>query len=238
MSTLPPNWMQSLQAGVQRMIDPNSSKTFRPRRQAKAISRLDRLNTLAQRTLGTGNLQEAVTLPPGEDLNEWLAVKTLDLFNEVNLVYGFVSDFCTTTSCPVMCAALPDGSICHYAWADEQIKTPIQLPACEYVSHLFSWVQRLLDDESIFPTKPDAQFPSNFRQTISLIFRRLFRVYAHTYHNHYERMVALSFLPHLNTCFKHFMYFVFEFNLIKVEELAPLQQLIDKLFQEDKRKHK
>eukprot|EP00967_Tisochrysis_lutea_P150105 scaffold289768_cov30-Tisochrysis_lutea.AAC.1 len=94
MSTLPPNWMQSLQAGVQRMIDPNSSKTFRPRRQAKAISRLDRLNTLAQRTLGTGNLQEAVTLPPGEDLNEWLAVKTLDLFNEVNLVYGFVSDFC------------------------------------------------------------------------------------------------------------------------------------------------
>jgi hypothetical protein len=66
-------------------------------------------------------------------------------------------------------------------------------------------VQRLLDDESTFPTRPNVPFPPNFRQTVSQIFRRLFRVYAHTYHNHYERMVALSFLPHLNTCFKHFM---------------------------------
>lgn len=66
-------------------------------------------------------------------------------------------------------------------------------------------VQRLLDDESAFPTRPDAPFPPDFRQTVSQIFRRLFRVYAHTYHNHYERMVGLAFLPHLNTCFKHFM---------------------------------
>jgi MOB kinase activator 1 len=100
MTTLPPNWMQSLQAGVQRIIDPNSAKTFRPRRQVMAGSRLDRLNTLAQRTLGTGNLREAVTLPPGEDLNEWLAVKTVDLFNEVNLVYGFVGDYCAPLGDP------------------------------------------------------------------------------------------------------------------------------------------
>lgn len=40
--------------------------------------------------------------------------------------------------------------------------------------------------------------------------------------------------PHLNTCFKHYMYFVYEFNLIpKREELAPLQELIDKLLERD-----
>jgi len=27
-------------------------------------------------TLGSGNLREAVKLPPGEDLNEWLAVNS------------------------------------------------------------------------------------------------------------------------------------------------------------------
>lgn len=31
----------------------------------------------AQATLGTGNLHEAVTLPAGEDCNEWLAVNTV-----------------------------------------------------------------------------------------------------------------------------------------------------------------
>ena len=37
-------------------------------------------------------------------------------------------------------------------------------------------------------------------------------------------MTELGAEPHLNTCFKHYMYFVYEFNLIpKKEELAPLQ---------------
>ena len=42
---------------------------------------------------------------------------------------------------------------------------------------------------------------------------------------------------HLNTCFKHFFYFVLEFDLIQKEELRPLQELIDKLIEEDEVKH-
>lgn len=30
-------------------------------------------------TLGSGNLREAVKLPPGEDINEWLAVNSKSL---------------------------------------------------------------------------------------------------------------------------------------------------------------
>jgi hypothetical protein len=37
----------------------------------------DRVPPCAQATLGTGNLHEAVTLPAGEDGNEWLAVNTV-----------------------------------------------------------------------------------------------------------------------------------------------------------------
>lgn len=39
---------------------------------------------IAQMTLGSGNLQLAVELPAGEDLNEWLAVNTIDFYNESN----------------------------------------------------------------------------------------------------------------------------------------------------------
>lgn len=31
-------------------------------------------------TLGSGNIMEAVKLPPGEDLKEWLAVNTVDFY--------------------------------------------------------------------------------------------------------------------------------------------------------------
>ena len=31
----------------------------------------------------------------GEDENEWLAVNTVDFFNEINLLYGVIAEFCT-----------------------------------------------------------------------------------------------------------------------------------------------
>ena len=57
------------------------------------------------------------------------------------------------------------------------------------------------------------------------IFKRLFRVYAHMYHSHIEKIIALGAEPHLNTCFKHFMYFVLEFSLVERKELEPLAEI-------------
>jgi len=85
-----------------------------------------------------------------------------------------------------------------------------------------------------FPTQIGVPFPTDFQESVRNIFRRLFRIYAHIYYCHFERMSALGAEPHLNTCFKHYMYFVYEFDLIpKKEELAPLQELIDKLMERD-----
>jgi MOB kinase activator 1 len=40
-------------------------------------------------------LHEAVKLPPGEDLMEWIAVNTVDFFNQINMLYGTLTEFCT-----------------------------------------------------------------------------------------------------------------------------------------------
>ena len=55
-------------------------------------------------TLGQGNIKEAVRLPPGEDLNEWLAVNTVDFYNAVSILYSTLEEFCTSKSCPAMTA--------------------------------------------------------------------------------------------------------------------------------------
>jgi len=39
---------------------------------------------------------------------------------------------------------------------------------------------------------------------------------------------------HLNTCFKHFIYFVHEFKLVDPKELQPLRDLIDSLMGKEK----
>jgi hypothetical protein len=39
-------------------------------------------------TLGSGNMSLAVELPHGEELNEWLAVNTIEFYNEISILYG------------------------------------------------------------------------------------------------------------------------------------------------------
>ena len=110
-----------------------------------------------------------------------------------------------------------------------------------------TWVQDQLDDETLFPSKIGVPFPNNFLNIAKTILKRLFRVYAHVYHQHFkvwtdqfvgkfsynfgvlQEIVSLGEEAHLNTSFKHFVYFIQEFELIDKKELAPLQELIDRL---------
>ena len=57
----------------------DKAKTFRPKRNHRVGTKRYELHKKAQVTLGAGNLHEAVTLPDGEDENEWLAVRRLPL---------------------------------------------------------------------------------------------------------------------------------------------------------------
>ena len=51
-------------------------------------------------------------------------------------------------------------------------------------------------------------FPKNFISIAKTILKRLFRVYAHIYHQHFSEVVQLGEEAHLNTSFKHFIFFV------------------------------
>ena len=61
-----------------------SSKTFKPKKNIPEGSHQHDLMKHAAATLGSGNLRLAVMLPEGEDLNEWVAVNTVDFFNQVS----------------------------------------------------------------------------------------------------------------------------------------------------------
>jgi len=202
------------------------NKTFKPLKVHPPKSARHKLSEYAKATLGSGNMRSAVVLPKGEDINEWLAVNTVDFFNEISLLYGTITEFCTPATCPVMSA----GQQYEYLWADGvKVKKPIKVSAPEYVDLLMSWVEQQLNDEHIFPLQLGTPFPKNFQQIVKVIFKRLFRVYAHIYHSHFQKIVGLGAEAHLNTCFKHFIYFVYEFKLIDPKELEPLKDLIDTL---------
>lgn len=99
---------------------------FKPRNANKGTSSYQ-LRQFAEATLGSGSLRKAVKLPEGEDLNEWLAVNgrpgrtrpsakmvsrevmlihesraVVDFYNQINLLYGSITEFCSPQSCPEM----------------------------------------------------------------------------------------------------------------------------------------
>ena len=57
-------------------------------------------------------------------------------------------------------------------------------------------------------------FPKNFLSIAKTILKRLFRVYAHIYHQHFSEVVQLGEEAHLNTSFKHFIFFVQVYNYL------------------------
>ncbi|XP_010176239.1 MOB kinase activator 1A, partial [Antrostomus carolinensis] len=124
----------------------------------------------------------------------------------------------------------------EYHWADgTNIKKPIKCSAPKYIDYLMTWVLTQVKDlTTCIGGVSGVPFPKNFMSVAKTILKRLFRVYAHIYHQHFDSVMRLQEEAHLNTSFKHFIFFVQEFNLIDRRELAPLQELIEKLGSKDR----
>lgn len=197
-----------------------AKSTFRPLKKHKN-PRWAELENHKMETLGYGNMREVVKLPEGEDLNEWFAVNIVDFYNQLSMLYGTITEFCTNETCPIMCA----GSY-TFLWSDAQNPTPIEVSAPVYIGLLFDWVDEVLNNESIFPSMIGVPFPKNFEQVVKSIMRRLFRVYAHCFFHHLSNFNELDTMKHLNTSFKQFIFFTKEFNLISSDQLEPLKPLI------------
>lgn len=202
-------------------------KTFRPKKKFPQGTIRYSLHKQACASLNSGiNLRQVVKLPMGEDLNDWIAVHVVDFFNRINLIYGTISDYCTEQTCPTMSG----GHRFEYLWADgDRYKKPTSLPAKQYISNLMDWVEGQINNQSIFPCTSDMPFPKNFTSTCSKILVRLHRVFIHVYIHHFQNIVAISAEAHVNTCYKHFYYFVTEFDLVSKKELEPLVEMANKI---------
>uniref|UniRef100_A0A8C9FNL4 MOB kinase activator 1B n=1 Tax=Pavo cristatus TaxID=9049 RepID=A0A8C9FNL4_PAVCR len=175
-----------------------SSKTFKPKKNIPEGSHQYELLKHAEATLGSGNLRMAVMLPEGEDLNEWVAVNS-----------KLANTHTRSATSPVNVFFLLSQPRYEYHWADgTNIKKPIKCSAPKYIDYLMTWVQDQLDDETLFPSKIGVPFPKNFMSVAKTILKRLFRVYAHIYHQHFDPVIQLQEEAHLNTSFKHFIFFV------------------------------
>jgi len=210
--------------------------SFQPQKRAKGTNSWQ-LKQFAEATLGSGSLRKVVQLPEGEDRDEWLAVNVVDFYNQLNLLYGAITEFCSPMTCPEMKAT----DEFEYLWHDPPAyPKPTRLPAPTYISCLLAWTSSHLSNPNLFPTAPGVAFPDNFEKTVRQIFKRLYRIYAHIYCHHYGVVRGLGLEAHLNTGFKHYVLFVEEFGLAdegkggkRSEWYGPLGELVESMLRSD-----
>ncbi|KAG5676957.1 hypothetical protein PVAND_006750 [Polypedilum vanderplanki] len=166
------------------------------------------------------DLRAMVDLPAGLDYNEWLASYTIQIFEYVNLIYGTISEHCTTNGCPDMTA--PQSKT--YLWYDEKGKKN-RCPAPQYIDYVMTYTQRTISDESYFPTKYAMEFPSGFESHVRKMLRLLFHVIAHMYAAHFREIALLGLHPHLNSTFALLVALQRRFNLIESKEMEVLSDL-------------
>jgi len=168
----------------------------------------------AEAALVKGNFKTIVMLPKYVDVMEWVAVNIFDFYTNLNLFYGIIAEFCTAHNCPTMSA----GANLDYTWIDQNRKQ-IKLAAPTYIDYVMTWIQNMLDDDGVFPTKAGREFPQNFPATAKHVYRQLLRVFAHIYHAHYPQILHLRSEPHFNSLFAHFLAFGREYELLEVKDV-------------------
>jgi len=206
------------------------TEASRPKKEKRKKQRIKvtRINVNPNETI-VGDIGDIVKKPDEEKLGEWLIENAVEIYKEIEFIYGVLKDYCTEDTCPSMTA----GRRFEYLWADgDKYIQPVKLCAPEYVKKLMAWVQKGLEPyvERIKKgTAGDYEGNREWRKALKNIFKRLFRVYAHIYHSHMKVVEELGVLKHLNTSFQRFIYFVREFKLISLQHMEPLADLIKKI---------
>ncbi|SCU91006.1 LAMI_0E04390g1_1 [Lachancea mirantina] len=206
---------------------PSHQKPYLNVSRGTTVSSHKDLKQIVETTLGSeGVLNQAVKLPRGEDLNEWIAVHCVDFYNQINMLYGAITEFCSPTTCPRMIAT----NEYEYLWYVQSGSPPLSVSAPQYVEYLMRWCQEQFDNDGVFPAKPNVPFPHNFVESHAKpILKRLFRVYAHMYCHHFNEILELNLQTVLNTSFRHFCLFVQEFQLLRDQDYGPLVELIQEM---------
>eukprot|EP00927_Polykrikos_kofoidii_P007031 TRINITY_DN12875_c0_g2_i1.p1 TRINITY_DN12875_c0_g2~~TRINITY_DN12875_c0_g2_i1.p1 ORF type:complete len:285 (+),score=46.49 TRINITY_DN12875_c0_g2_i1:168-1022(+) len=166
--------------------------------------------------------RDAANVPQNVSVEAWIAAKTCTVFEDVVRITRSLDDLCTCATCPRMCA----GVGCVYNWADDRHSTPRPLSAPDYLDALITHAQIQLSDTSLVPGD-GSDFPERFVVCMGSLLRLLFRAYAHACCDHYSALSARGEANDVTTMFKHFVFFVTEFNLVTRDDMAPLRGLVD-----------
>eukprot|EP00511_Aplanochytrium_stocchinoi_P003670 CAMPEP_0204839248 /NCGR_PEP_ID=MMETSP1346-20131115/33495_1 /ASSEMBLY_ACC=CAM_ASM_000771 /TAXON_ID=215587 /ORGANISM="Aplanochytrium stocchinoi, Strain GSBS06" /LENGTH=267 /DNA_ID=CAMNT_0051975827 /DNA_START=377 /DNA_END=1180 /DNA_ORIENTATION=- len=164
---------------------------------------------------------------------EWLAVNTIDFFNEISLIYGMLEEAHVSISkkssyqemveerqkegkspLPPFYNGFPQGY--EYRIKEAETNSKDDQNGHWYCNITIAWIEDIIDNPDIFPEDEDQVFPDEFEvKYVPEVFKRCFRIFAIIYNVLWPIVVEYDADKHINSAFKHFYFFMKRYDLLK-----------------------
>ncbi|CCX33956.1 Mob1/phocein [Pyronema domesticum] len=201
-----------------------------------------------------GSFSTIVVLPKYVDHGEWLALNVFEFFDMLNRFQGVINEFCTPRNCPSMSAGpgldytwldankkpmrLPAPTYIEYVmlWISNRINDETLFPTKSSGTTTATTATPSANRPgAVAPAGAPGEnwvgkeggFPQVFEQTCRGIYKQMFRVFAHIYHTHFDKILHMSLEAHFNSLFVHFIHFSRTFNMLDQRDVEPLRALIE-----------
>ena len=93
----------------------------------------------------------------------------------------------------------------------------------DYVNYCITYIEAILDDPTVFPATEDGIYPADFLTVIREIYVKMFRIFSILYGAFLETLKGMDVTQHLNTSFKHYVFFGLCHELMPSDkEVTPL----------------
>ena len=211
----------SSRSSVRTNIQETEMNIPQPQNQPPSLESMFLSEPFVSTSLVKGSFKTIVKLPKYVDLKEWVALNVFEFYTNLSQFYSVIQEYVTPEQYPTMNA----GPGVDYLWLDANNKNII-LPANQYIDLALSWINNKITDRSLFPTSNGIQFAANFPRDVQRIMIQMFRIIAHIYYHHFDKIVHLSLEAHWNSFFAHFISFINEYRIIDEREIMPLRKLI------------
>mmetsp|Transcript_11551 Transcript_11551/g.13266 ORF Transcript_11551/g.13266 Transcript_11551/m.13266 type:complete len:295 (-) Transcript_11551:717-1601(-) len=161
---------------------------------------------------------------------EWLAMNTIDFFNEVSLIYGMVEEFHVSVSrqpdydelvkkrkeggkLPI--APYNRGFPAGYEYRVQGDDKNADHDANWYCNITMAWIEDNIDNPEVFPEGENDSFPDDFDTNhVPEMFKRMFRIFSIVYNVCWPVVKEYESDKHFNSAFKHFYFFMKRYNLL------------------------
>jgi hypothetical protein len=124
----------------------------------------------------SGNIERIIDRPPQIDLNTWKYEHVRQFVLELNLLATSLKDICSRESCPSMKGSAESEFLCAAH------KTATSCSAIDYMVHNLDQATSILLNIKNFQSRVSI----TETKSLDTIVRRLYRLFAHTYHFHQD----------------------------------------------------